>query len=292
MLMLFLCLTLHFTPEETLTLGAGQPWYEQDKTMPQQVEGILDYQSAGGRVGVPAGYRPFRVARQDAATGKVLTYAVHAPGHETTLALNVGQRVRVEGKIIAKGEGDARVEELWIGKLTTLGPAPANAFTEVKPLIRTNRFPFQISGGRGDEKTLVIRTAAELARHYGFQGIDGERAATTDLARSLGVKTIDWKNQMIICVGITFNGRTPNTKKVEITKLNVSDRGVTVLWKEEVLPLAQGRGLGGAYFSDTVLVPRIEGDVTFKKEETKDDGGPKAEKFVPDKIVVPRPPVK
>src|SRR5262245_30292585 len=166
--MLFLILTLSLTAiEDTLTLGAGQAWYEADKNMPQQLEGILDYQSAGGRVGIPAQYRPFRVARQDSVTGKVLVHPVYAPGHESTLALHVGQRVSVEVKVVARGEGDSRQDELWIGKLTPLGPAPAFAFTEIKPIARTNRFIPQRIRKSGDATTVVIRSAKDIADQLG-----------------------------------------------------------------------------------------------------------------------------
>src|SRR5438128_12050208 len=87
---------------EDLSVGAGQPWYEQEATKAQSVEGILDYQAGSGRIGIPAGYAPFRVVFKEAATGKVIQYVVHAPGFETLLALNVGQRVKGDGKTIRK----------------------------------------------------------------------------------------------------------------------------------------------------------------------------------------------
>ena len=105
---------------EDLSVGAGQPWYDQEATKPQVVEGILDYLAGSGRIGIPAGYAPFRVVFKEATTGKVIQYVVHAPGFETLLALNVGQRIKVDGKLISKGEGEAKREELWIGKMETL----------------------------------------------------------------------------------------------------------------------------------------------------------------------------
>jgi hypothetical protein len=281
--MLFVILTFLLPAglEDTLSLGAGQAWYEQDKNMAQQIEGILDYQSGGGRVGVPANFRPFRVARQDAASGKVIIHPVHAPGHETTLALHVGQRVRVEAKVVSYGEGEARQDELWIGKLTPLGPAPANAFTEIKPVARTNRFiPQQIRHGN-EASTLVLRSAKDVARQLGQgEGLDAERTATQLLAAMLGVKTIDWKNQMVIFVGTT-SSRAAISKKLEITRLDVNDRGVTVTWKQQSAP----RG-GATFISDTILIPKVEGEVIFKKEEPKEDDAADAGR------IVPQPPAK
>jgi len=278
------CVTLLDDP---LILGAGQAWYEQEKGMAQEIEGVLGYQSAGGRIGVPAHFHPFRVLRQDPATGKVIVHAVHAPGHETTLALNVGQRVRIQGKLVASADGQ---QELWVGKLTPLGAAPANAFTEVKPLARTNRFQPQMIRSNADGSTLVLRTAAEAAHALGQPpGIDGEQLATTLLANLLGVKTIDWKRQMVVYAGIVFNARTAvGTKKVEITRLDVNDRGLTVTWKVENTPVVRG----SPFISETILIPRVEGEVTFKKEDVKGDGTPQPERLVPEKPVVPRPPVK
>ena len=39
----------------------------------------------------------------------------------------------------------------------------------------------------------------------------------------LGVKTIDWKNQMVIHVGIVFNTRNAVSKNVEVSRLDVVD---------------------------------------------------------------------
>jgi hypothetical protein len=261
-LILFLCFP---AIEDTITLGVGQAWYEQDKNMPQQLEGILDYHSAGGRIGIPSHYRPFRVARQDPATGKVLIHPVYAPGHEATLALHVGQRVRVEAKVVTRGDGDARLDELWLGKLTSLGPAPAHAFTELKPLARTNRFIPQRVRKSSEGTTVVLRSAKDVATQLGQgEGLDAERTATQLLAAMLGVKTIDWKSQMVIYVGATSTGAA-FSKKIEITRLDVNDRAIIVTWKLENAP----RG-NATFISDTVLIPKIEGEVTFKKEEPKE----------------------
>jgi hypothetical protein len=275
---------------EDLSLGAGQPWYDQEATKPQAVEGILDYLAGSGRIGIPAEYAPFRVVFKEAATGKVIQYTMHAPGFETLLALNVGQRIKVDGKLISKGEGDAKREELWIGKMETLGAAPLNAFTEIKPIARTNRFqPVQV--GREPGK-LVIRSGKDAA--MALSGInetdsDIEKKATEELAtRYLMVKSIDWKTQMVIYVGNAFQ-RNPRLSKIEITRLDVHEKGVTVFWKSE-----EGLRPASPYVSDTVLIPRVDGEVTFKQEEGKKANGEKETTPSKDRIlpVIPGAPVK
>jgi hypothetical protein len=69
---------------------------------------------------------------------------------------------------------------------------------------------------------------------------------------------------MVIYVGATSTGAA-FSKKIEITRLDVNDRAIIVTWKLENAP----RG-NATFISDTVLIPKIEGEVTFKKEEPKE----------------------
>jgi len=289
---LFLLVSLSIVPlNDDLTLGAGQSWYDQEATKAQTVEGILDYQAGSGRIGTPAGYAPFRVVFKEAATGKVVQYVVHAPGYETLLALNVGQRVKVDGKVIAKGDGDAKRQELWIGKMQTQGAAPLNVYTELKPIARTNRFQPVVLKPDNDIGKLVISSGKEAFKalsNANSSEPDLERQATESLAKYFAVKTIDWKTQMVVYVGNAFQ-RNPRLSKIEITRLDVHEKGVTVFWKSE-----EGIRQATPYVSDAVLIPRVDGEFTFKQEVSKKadsdkDATPSNEKIIP---IVPKTPVK
>ena len=290
---LFLLCLLVVAPEDALKLGAGQPWYDQNTAKPQSLEAILDYRAGTGRIGVPAGYSPFRIVRKDAESGKIQQFVVHAPGYETLLALNVGQRVQVEGKVVSKGEGAASHEELWIGTMKPLGPAPLNVFTELKPIARSSRFQPGAARVTNDAATIVIRSGKEAAKAIGFdQGVtsDADRQATLHLAQLFGVKSIDWKTQMVIYVGNVYQGTRTRLTKIEITRLDVHEKGVTVFWKSEEGP----QQVRTAYSTDTVLVPKVDGEITFKMEEGKKPADTKNEKPVPEKIVpvIPGAPIK
>ncbi|HQR07304.1 MAG TPA: hypothetical protein PLN21_10810 [Gemmatales bacterium] len=288
---LVLLIGLLIAPEDdVLKLGIGKPWYDQETTKPQNLEGILDYFAGSGRIGVPAGYAPFRVVFKDAATGKVVQYVVHAPGFETLLALNVGQRVKVDGKVLSKGEGDARRQELWIGTMQTLGAAPLNVFTELKPIARTNRFQPQAMQVGNDAGKLIIRNGKDAAKAIGLDSREPEadRRASEKLAEYFAVKSIDWKTQMVIYVGNVYQPRIRLTK-IEITRIDVHEKGATIFWKSE-----EGLRQASPYVSDTILIPKVEGEITFKQEETKKAVGEKDiprgnEKILP---VIPGAPIK
>lgn len=279
-----LLILLLIAPEETLSLGAGKPWYDQNPAKAQTIEGILDYQAGSGRIGVPAGYVPFRVVRRDADTGKVQQFTVHAPGTESLLALHVGQRVKVEGKVVTKGEGAAQQEELWIGTMTTLGPAPLNVFTELKWIARSNDIQPNSYQGGSNISTLVIRSAKDAAKVMGLgSGPDAEKETTLYFAARFGVKAIDWKTQMIIYIGPVNQTRMSN-KKREITKVEVNEKGITVFWKGDEM-----QQIGQRPSTDAILVPKVEGEATFKQVEGKKaENKPEAS---PEKLV-PTAPVK
>jgi len=289
---LVLLIGLLLVPEDdVLKLGTGKSWYDQETTKPQSLEGILDYFAGSGRIGIPAGYAPFRVVFKDATTGKVVQYVVHAPGFETMLAVNVGQRVKVDGKVISKGEGDAKRQELWIGTMQMLGAAPLNVFTELKPIARTNRMQPTTQQVGTDVGRLVIRSAKEAAKAIsGTNNADPEleKQATDVLARTFAIKSIDWKTQMVVYVGNVYQ-RNARLSKIEITRIDVHEKGATVFWKSE-----EGLRQVAPYVSDAVLIPKVEGEITFKQEETKKAAGEKDDPKGTEKIlpVIPGAPIK
>lgn len=288
MLQLLLICCCLLPGDEPVKLGLGQPWYDQEKTVAQSREGILDYQGASGRIGVSVNYVPFRMVRKDADTGKVVQFSLHAPGFESLLALNVGQRVVIEGKLVSQGEGESKQEMLWVGKLQAMGPAPMNVFSDLKLIARTSKF--QIHVGRADDGAakFALRSAKEAGKVMGVSenDLEIERKANHILASYFGIATIDWKNQMVILVGLPSTANRPNFRKVEISKIEVHERGVTVYWKNE-----EGRAIGSPWVSDAVLVPRVDGEVTFKLQGKKPEG--ETSKTAPvEKKLIPQAPLK
>lgn len=271
-----LCLLLTLATDEPLKLGAGQPWYDADKSAIQTLEGILDYQPGTGRIGSSATYAPFRFLRK--LDDKVEQYTLHCPGQEALLAANVGQRVSVEGKVLTTGEGDQKKMTLWPGKLAVLGIAPANVFTEIQPLARTASFQATSVRIGNDIASFVMRNPKDVGKALGID----ESAAYGHLLKLFGLKSIDWKTQMVIYIGPT---RTNSyiQRKLEITKLEVHERGATVYWKNE-----EPQKANAAPSTDTVLVPRVEGEITFKQAP----GSKKVEAKPEDERLIPRAPLK
>jgi hypothetical protein len=248
-----------------ILVGQGHEWYEKDKTLAQELEGILEYQPGTGRIGIPEGYQPFRIVRQEKESGRVIRQIVYAPGAESLLAQKVGQRVKIVAKQIARGEGENKQVELWLGKLTALGVAPVNAFSELKPLARTNRFASNIVRPINELNTIVMRSGADVAKALGMSGAGTDREASEILAKMLGVKSIDWKKEMVVHLAMLYRNNLGVGNAIEVTHLEVHDRGVIVHWKTEQ---AVRRG-GPSALNETVLVPRVDGEVTFKKVESK-----------------------
>lgn len=283
--MILYLILLTLAPDDALKLGTGQPWYEENKSKSQLIEGILDYQSPTGRIGVPTGYQPFRLVRRDAETGKVQQFVVHAPGSEPVLAMNVGQRVKVEGKIVPRSEASTPHEEIWIGTLHALGTAPVNVFSELKPLARASRLEPQSLHIGNNIATLVVRSARDAAKAMSMgTGLDAEKNASQYFANQFGVKAIDWKTQMVIYIGPVNQTRMSNNKR-EITKIEVHERGIMVYWKNDEM-----QQIGQRPSTDAVLVPRVDGDASFKQVDGKKTEGTKKDSPV-DKLI-PQAPIK
>jgi hypothetical protein len=134
---------------------------------------------------------------------------------------------------------------------------------EVKVLARTARW---IPARRTvAPQAFVVRDAATLAQLGGMAGGGAETAAERSLCQVLesrpgaSINNIDWKKQMVIAVsgGIQPSGGA----KVEITRLLLQEKGLDVTWK--LLTQPGGVGLPP---TETLLVPRFDGEVRFFKE--------------------------
>lgn len=282
-----LTLLLTAYPEEPLKLGLGQPWYEQEKSAGATIEGILDYQATTGRIGIPAQYSPFRLVRRVGETAQVEQYTLHAPGHEAQLATLVGYRVNIVGKVHAQGEGEQKRQILWVGTVQSLSIAPSLVFTEVQPVARTNKFNV-FSGKVLENITIaVMRSDADVAKALGMNnnGPEAEKGVVDHLKAQFGIKNIDWKTQMVVYIGPVRSNINRDNKR-EITKIEVHERGATISWRgDEVMQP------GRAPSTDTVLLPRIDGEITFKQVTGPKGNKPAATTPVTEKLI-PQAPAK
>lgn len=276
-----LFLILLAIPDEPQKIGIGQPWYDQQKTEESTFEGILDYQPTTGRIGIPAAFAPFRLVRRVGETPQVEQFALQAPGHEAQLASLVGYRVSIVGKVQTVTEGDQKRQTLWVGSVQSLSIAPTLVFTEVKPIARTSKFTANSVKVGTSIGTAVMRSNSDVAKAVGTgTGPDAENDAMRYLKEQFGVKTIDWKTQMVIYIG-PINSTRLSTRKLEITKIEVHERGATITWKSDEV-MQPGR----APSTDTVLLSRIDGEITFKqmegnKAEVKATAPAAVEKLIP-----------
>jgi hypothetical protein len=112
----------------------------------------------------------------------------------------------------------------------------------------------------------VIRSAEELARALGVPAKDARDkrirdAATTDAAKLLKVKDIDWSKQMLVVVAV--GTRPTGGYRVEITSLRGKDKTLTVRWKLHSPAAGAITTQVITHPSQMVLVERWPGDVRF-----------------------------
>lgn len=285
---MFILITLLLTafPEEPLKLGLGQPWYDQEKSAGATIEGILDYQPTTGRIGIPAQYSPFRLVRRVGETAQVEQYTLHAPGHEPQLATMVGYRVNIVGKVQSQGEGEQKRQIFWVGTVQPLSIAPSLVFTEVQPIARTSKLSIYTGKVLEAITSSVMRSDSDVAKAIGTgSGVEAEKIAVDHLKGYFGIKNIDWKTQMVVYIGPVRQNRIGEFKR-EITKIEVHERGATISWRSD-----EAMKPGSAPSTDTVLLPRIDGEITFKQVTGPKGNKPAATAPATEKLI-PQAPAK
>jgi len=146
------------------------------------------------------------VVFKDAAYSKVVQYVRSCPClSRRCWPLNVGQRVKVRCKVLSKGERRSQAAGVCGCTMQPLGAAPLTVFTEIKPTARTNRLTAADHAGRqrcwqilscGLPKDATSESGGMMLREP-----EAERRAFGKTCRLLGVKSIDWKTQIVIYVG-------------------------------------------------------------------------------------------
>lgn len=271
-MLILLCLVV-LTPLAGPVFAEGEPAlrpllaehkeYRERPEAEATFEGVLDYLPGTGRIGLPQRFCALQLRwLQDNAVQAVPLVTLD---QDEQLAPFVSYRVEIRGKMVTRGEAPAAVRELWVGQFRVKNLAPKLALTEIQPLARASNF--LMPGPVRDPnkpKTLVLRSARDVVAALGAQGELSERAATDHLARALQVNSIDWKSQMVIHVASP--ARPVGGVLVSIKRLQVGDQGLVVEWHYERAPNLGNRTPG--FPSETVLVPRIEGDVKFVHVDT------------------------
>jgi hypothetical protein len=115
---------------------------------------------------------------------------------------------------------------------------------------------------------LVLKSAAELVA--AMPGLSDRSAtpkamqklATEAAAKSLGVKAIDWKNQMLLVV--TAGNQAGLGHRIEVVGLKRKDGALTVSWKHHE-PKGGGKEDVETFLAQLVLVPAYKGKVVFEQ---------------------------
>ncbi|MCS6977732.1 MAG: hypothetical protein NZM31_12100 [Gemmatales bacterium] len=248
------------------TILADQPWYQQAPEPEIEFEGKLDYQPGDGRIGIPPRYGVFRIIGVE--EGKPISRRIYTEDRDHLLAPLVGRRVRMVGKVVSRDSESGKSVEFWPGRvIADLGVA-GEAIGEIKVFARTSRW---LPAKRGVQpQMLVIRDAATLAQVSGMAGGGAEAAAEKALCQLLetkpgvgGISSIDWKKQMLLVIS---GGVQPmGGARVEVTRLTLQEKGLDVYWKLMTQP-----GGVGLPPTETLLVPRFEGEIRFFREGVKE----------------------
>jgi hypothetical protein len=288
-------------PPAKKALFAKEDWYKDQKAKEETFEGVIQRKKVDG---VELRAHPYQliqtvtvnaVVEQNVGgviTKKIVTETrmlardIYVPGKADLLDGYLGKMVRITGKFVTFELADVKLPELWPGAIEVVKDdkkpeekkAPArkdekdvDSSTEVKIL---GRGVWRLASKSDDQQQIVIRNAEELAKASGLEKPDGEEAqkkATEAAAKALKVDDIDWKKQMLIVV--TGGVKRTGGYSVEITKIETSDKVMTVHWKlnspKPGSPVTQTI----THPAQTVIVEQFEGKVVFDPPAAK--GGDK-----------------
>ncbi len=129
-----------------------------------------------------------------------------------------------------------------------------------------------LASGRGALGSRVVRTAGEAMKAFGTKDED---AANALLAKMLKVEKIDWQKHMLILIsgGVQRSGGY----SVQVNKLAIADKTLTVHWKLNRPKPGQPVTLALTHPGLMVLADRFDGEVRF------DPAPPKGGKGLPDR---------
>jgi hypothetical protein len=242
-----------------------EAWYQNAGAAETAIKGVVEFNPGNGRIGASDDFPSFRlISAEDAG---IVSRPIHMAGKDHLLALFHSHQVTLKGKLIDREVDGTKVKEIWPAELEVHGRMPTGVIADYPILARSaaNANHFRAQG----PQWLVLRDSKELNSRLPAIGVPNVDR-TQQIAASFQLPKIDWDKQMIIHIGAGVQ-RT-NGVQIEISKLQVGARGLTVHWK---MALPQVVVPGYAYPAQTILVPKFKGDVIFV-EDGKDN-----EKVIP-----------
>jgi hypothetical protein len=236
-------------------LLGGEAAYRAAQGTESVYAGVLQDNPGGGSA---ARWHAYRLA----CTGpddKPFVLALYAPGKAHLLAGQVGQRVRVVGKLVeARADGHV-YRELWPARLeplTTKLPDEPGADG-----VYARCWWQPAAALRWGARHYVFHDGQQLARAMGLAGDSAGEKAAALLAERLHVPAIDWKRHMVVSVPAGLTGA--EAERLLIPRVRVQGRTLTVYYRLLGRP---GGTPGFGYPAETVLVKRFDGTVRVEKE--------------------------
>jgi hypothetical protein len=244
---------------------AGEKWYQERKEAEHEFEGKLDVNPGDGKIGLPKRYNAFRIIGIE--DGKPVARLIYTEGKDQLLGPYVGQRVKLLGKVVTTESDEGKLVEFWPAQVLSVSGDATDAIGEIRVLARTQRWA--PSRRTPQPQALVIRDAGTLAQHVGMGGGGADVVAEKSLCQileprpgAMGIQSIDWKKQMV--VAISGGIRPSGGARVEVTRQVLQEKGLDIYWK--LLTQPGGVGLSP---TETMLVPRFDGEVRFFQEGVK-----------------------
>jgi hypothetical protein len=258
-----LCLCLAASPgaadSGAVTLLADDEAYRKARGDEAVFEGALE-RNPGGKLGAGGRFNVYRLAMEEG--GKPIARDLYVPGKGAALALHVGKRVRVVGKLVETEDDGKKYLEIWPARLEIASgalpaePGPDGVFARCgwQP-------PDAQRLGKSDH---VFRDGEALAKAMRLTGTSPAEGATRQLAKQLRVPAVDWTKHMAVsvCAGLSNGGM-----QLKVTRAAVVDRTLVVTYRLETLYPSFG---GFGYPAETVLLARFDGPVKLELEKGKE----------------------
>ncbi len=243
-----------------VALLADDAEYKAAKAAETIFEGALERTPTKGTLGGPSRFNPYRLIGRD-GTGKPLVRELFVATKAPLLAVHVGQRVRVVGKLVEVETDATKQTELWAARVEALSEAVAEAPRTDGIYARATWQP--ASARKLGFRSFVFRDGAQLAKEMNLSGTSAGDTATAMMARQLQLPTVDWSKHMVVSISAGLRGS--DADRLTVTHVEVDDDKMTIHYKLAVGGPGPAPGFG--YPAQTVLVNRCTGSVRFEQEK-------------------------
>jgi hypothetical protein len=257
------CLCLAASPgaadSGAVTLLADDPAYQKARGGEAVFEGVLE-RNPGGKLGAGGRFNIYRLALEE--SGKPMARDLYLPGNGAALALHVGKRVRVVGKLIETEDDGKKYLEIWPARLEIASGALPSAPGPDGVFARCGWQPPDAQ--RLGKREYVFRDGEALARAMRLTGTSAAEGATSQLAKQLHVPAVDWSKHMAVsvCAGLSSGGM-----QLKVTRAAVVDGTLVVSYRLEAPDPSPG---GFGYPAETVLLARFDGPVKVEVDKGKE----------------------